>query len=173
LTIGAPDYLVAASVEMEDIQKVITSLRALRKDAGVPEKEFVRALIHGGKPENIEGIRINEMVRKNQEIIKSLARILELVVSGPLTQGHIRAESDFDVAIEYEKKVDVPAERARLTRDIAKYEKGMAAAERQLGNEAFLSKAPAQVVEGLKKQATETQLLLETARAALNALPPE
>jgi len=66
--------------------------------------------------------------------------------------------------------VDVAAERERLTRDIAKYEKGMAAAERQLGNEGFLSKAPAQVVEGLKKQAAETKALLEKARAALDGL---
>ena len=58
-----------------------------------------------------------------------------------------------------------------MTKDIAKYEKGLAAAERQLGNEGFLAKAPARVVEGLKKQESETRLLLEEARAALAALP--
>ncbi len=47
----------------------------------------------------------------------------------------------------------------------------MAAAERQLSNESFLQKAPPAVVEGLKKQEAETRLLLEKARAALNALP--
>ncbi len=57
-----------------------------------------------------------------------------------------------------------------MTRDIVKYEKGLAAAERQLGNESFLAKAPPQVVEGLKKQESETRLLLEKARAALSAL---
>jgi valyl-tRNA synthetase len=77
----------------------------------------------------------------------------------------------FEVAIQYNKQIDVPAERDRLTKDIAKYEKGLAAAERQLGNESFLAKAPAQVVEGLKKQEAETRLLLEKARAALDALP--
>ena len=69
--------------------------------------------------------------------------------------------------------IDVPAERERLTKDIARYEKGLAAAERQLGNEGFLAKAPAHVVEGLKKQEAETRLLLEKARAALDALPKE
>jgi valyl-tRNA synthetase len=80
---------------------------------------------------------------------------------------------DFDLGIKYERTIDVPAERERLTKDIAKYEKGLASAERQLGNEGFLAKAPAQVVEGLKKQEAETRLLLEKARAALAALPPE
>jgi valyl-tRNA synthetase len=76
-----------------------------------------------------------------------------------------------DVAVVYEKKIDIVAERERLTKDIARYEKGMAAAERQLDNEAFLAKAPAHVVEGLRKQKAETHLLLEKARAVLAALP--
>jgi valyl-tRNA synthetase len=75
------------------------------------------------------------------------------------------------VAAIYERTIDVAAERERLTKDIAKYEKGLAAAERQLGNESFLAKAPPQVVEGLKKQEAETRHLLEKARAALNSLP--
>jgi valyl-tRNA synthetase len=70
-------------------------------------------------------------------------------------------------------KIDLAAERERLTKDIARYEKGLAAAERQLGNEGFLAKAPAHVVEGLKKQEAETRLLLEKARAALEALPKD
>ena len=79
----------------------------------------------------------------------------------------------FDVAVIYERTIDVVAERERLTKDIAKYEKGLASAERQLGNEGFLAKAPAHVVEGLKKQEAETRLLLEKTRAALDALPGE
>ncbi len=63
-----------------------------------------------------------------------------------------------------------PLRRERLTRDIAKYEKGLISAERQLGNKSFLDKAPAKVVEGLKKQEAETRLLLEKARAALESL---
>jgi valyl-tRNA synthetase len=78
---------------------------------------------------------------------------------------------DFDVAVIYERTVDVPAERARLTKDIEKFEKGIAAAERQLGNEGFLAKAPVHVVEGLKKQESETRALLEKARDALATLP--
>jgi valyl-tRNA synthetase len=42
-----------------------------------------------------------------------------------------------------------------------------------LGNEGFLAKAPAQVVEGLKNQEAETRLLLEKARATLDALPKD
>jgi len=90
----------------------------------------------------------------------------------PLATGKIHSEADFDVTTVYQATIDVPSERDRLTKDIARYEKGIAAAERQLGNESFLAKAPANIVEGLKKQEAETRLLLDKARAALEALPP-
>jgi valyl-tRNA synthetase len=69
--------------------------------------------------------------------------------------------------------VDVAAERERLTKEIAKLEKNVVSAERQLGNESFLAKAPAHIVEGLKKQLDENRLLLKKAREALDGLPPE
>jgi valyl-tRNA synthetase len=161
----------AALVEMEDIQKVITSLRALRKDAGVPEKELVPARIQAGRPGNVEGIRINSAVRFNQDIIKSLARISDLQVGGPLTQRHIRSESNFDVSLDFDAPIDIPAERDRLTKEIAKLEKALTAAERQLSNEPFLAKAPAHIVEGLKKQQAQNTSLLAKTKAALEALP--
>ena len=65
----------------------------------------------------------------------------------------------------------MPAERERLHKEIAKLEKGLQAAERQLGNQAFLAKAPAAVVDGLKKQQAETAALYEKAKASLVALP--
>jgi valyl-tRNA synthetase len=87
-----------------------------------------------------------------------------------------RSGPDYEVAVipdGSEKKIDVAAERERLTKEIAKYEKGLMSAERQLGNDVFLSKAPPPVVEGLKKQEADTRLLLEKARAALIVLPKE
>jgi valyl-tRNA synthetase len=111
-------------------------------------------------------------VAHHGEIFRQLAKVQDVRL-GPTTYEKSRSEANFDVAIDYEATIDIPAERERLTKDILKYEKGLAAAERQLGNDAFLSKAPAHVVEGLKKQEAETRLLLEKAQAALKALPKE
>ncbi|HMF64398.1 MAG TPA: hypothetical protein VK608_09945, partial [Edaphobacter sp.] len=62
-------------------------------------------------------------------------------------------------------------ERERLTKDLVKYEKGLVASERQLGNEAFMAKAPTHIVDGLRKQASETKILHDKTKAALEALP--
>jgi valyl-tRNA synthetase len=166
---------------MKYLQKVITSIRVLRKEVGVPDKKLVdkvyfhpnRGTIPPGSGESVEGDRYYMVAQRNIDILKNLARVSELVESSPLTQKHIHSEPNFDVGIDYEATIDIPAERERLTKEIAKYEKGLISAERQLGNEGFLAKAPANVVEGLKKQEAETRLLLEKARAALKNLTGE
>jgi len=115
---------------------------------------------------------LKPIAEENRDIIEKLARVSELRFVAELTAGLSKhSTAGFDVAVVYERTIDVPAERDRLTKDIAKYEKGVAAAERQLGNEGFLAKAPAHIVEGLKKQEAETRLLLDKARAALDGLP--
>jgi valyl-tRNA synthetase len=154
--------------DMSLLQAIITGIRARRKENGVEEKAItdieVDPLGTGKK-----------VVVANQIIIQRLAKVGELrLVNRIFSEGLLMySHPDFDLGIKYERTIDVPAERERLTKDITKYEKGLAAAERQLGNEGFLAKAPAHVVEGLKKQEAETRLLLEKARAALNALPEQ
>ena len=153
------------------LQGFVTEVRALRKALAVPENEWVRIQFYPN-PEGGGGTW-GELVNR-PFLYKSLTRVSEIeFVQSPLTGANARSTPQFDVAVVYEKKIDVAAERERLTKDIARYEKGLAAAERQLGNEGFLAKAPAHVVEGLKKQEAETRLLLEKAKAALEALPKE
>ena len=69
------------------------------------------------------------------------------------------------MAVVYERQIDVPAERERLTKDLAKFEKGLKAAERQLGNEAFMAKAPAHIVEGCGSRRRRRRMLYDKAKA--------
>jgi valyl-tRNA synthetase len=154
--------------EMNAVQGIVTAFRALRKDSGVPEKEFVPGQL---KPDPERGMNAASVASHHGNIFRHLAKVSEVRL-GPITFEKVRSEANFDIAINFVATIDVQAERDRLTKDIARYEKGIASAERQLGNESFLAKAPAQVVEGLKKQESETRMLLEKARAALAALPP-
>jgi valyl-tRNA synthetase len=156
----------SAQVEMELVQGLIVEVRALRKELGVEEK--------AATPIELLVVRTREeqTVAQNAAIVERLARVSEIRFVDAITAGLSKHHTaNFDVGVVYERTIDVAAERERLTRDIAKYEKGLAAAERQLGNEGFVAKAPAHIVEGLKKQEAETRLLLEKATAGLAALP--
>ena len=70
----------------------------------------------------------------------------------------------------YERKIDVAAECERLKKELEKIEKGIAGGLRQLGNEQFLAKAPAQVVENLRKQQQELGVLQEKTRSKMEEL---
>jgi valyl-tRNA synthetase len=81
-----------------------------------------------------------------------------------------RSTSRFDVHAIYEKKIDVAAERARLTKELEKVAKQLASSQGRLGDEQFLSKAPPHVVEGLRKQVEEATILREKIVAKLKEL---
>ncbi len=156
-----------ALIDMGVLQSLIVEVRALRKEIGVDEKSIAPIEVRVGQGDR-------GVIEENSEIIAKLARVSEVrFVDAVAAEFSKHQTAGFDVAVVYERTIDVGAERERLTKDIARYEKGLAAAERQLGNPSFLAKAPAEIVEGLKKQEMETRLLLEKARIALASLPPE
>jgi valyl-tRNA synthetase len=156
--------------QMSVIQGVVTALRAQRKEVGVPEKDSVPARIYI----NEDGSLVSSTLRNesNRKLCEALAKVdLSVLHTTPPPGLKVRSEPGFDLVVDYERTMDVGAERERLEREIAKYERGLTAAERQLGNQEFLSKAPARVVEGLRKQEAEMRLLLDRSRSALDALP--
>jgi len=154
-----------AMAEMSLVKDLIGEVRALRKEIGAEEKAVTPIEVRISE-------QLKPLIEKNSGVVERLARVAEIRYVAEFSEGLAKhSTTSFDVAVIYERTIDVPAERARLTKDIEKYEKGLAAAERQLGNEGFLAKAPANVVEGLKKQQAETKLLLDKAQTALKELP--
>ncbi len=153
-----------AAAAMTTMQDLITTIRALRKDLGVPEKESTPIALHANN-------RVIALADANQDMLSRMARVNSIdFTADPLSGTNARSTADFDVAVVYERHIDIPAERERLTKDLAKYEKGIEAANRQLNNESFMAKAPAHIVEGLRKQHAETKTLYDKTKSALDSL---
>jgi valyl-tRNA synthetase len=151
---------------MNLLQELIVMVRAARKEIEVPEKEFAPIRVSAADPEQ------SNIASKNANILAKMARVATVeIVRQTLTGPGTRSTAAFDVQVIYERTIDVPAERERLTKDLAKFNKGLEAAEKQLSNEGFLARAPEHIVAGLKKQQAETLALKEKAEAALAALP--
>jgi valyl-tRNA synthetase len=152
---------------IETLQELIVTVRGLRKEIGVPEKEATPIRVFSNSD-------AATLAQSNADMLAKLCRVSAVeLASASLSGESTRSTPTFDVEVVYARQIDVPAERERLTKDLAKYEKGLQAADRQLGNEAFMAKAPAHIVEGLRKQSTETRILYDKAKAALDALPVE
>ncbi|MDQ2834380.1 MAG: valine--tRNA ligase [Acidobacteriota bacterium] len=150
--------------DMEILQQIIVAVRSLRKDLAVPEKEIVPIHIHLADP-------YKWLLEREFEAIAKLARVGSIELADQAVSGaNTRSTPDFDVAVIYERQIDVPAERERLTRELARLEKILTTSEQRLSDEVFLAKAPPHIIEGLKKQAADTRTLYEKTQTALASL---
>ncbi|MGH9587251.1 MAG: valine--tRNA ligase [Acidobacteriaceae bacterium] len=163
--------------EMLQLQLLITEFRALCKELSVPKGQAVPGYVLGisiGKARTGIGISAS-FVQRNEEILKRLTPVHPIFeIEAQERDGSLAnlfwRQGKFEIAIDYQKPVDISAERERLQKLLDNYDKVLANANRQLNNETFLKKAPGKIVDGLKKQAAEAADLREKTAEALEAL---
>jgi valyl-tRNA synthetase len=151
-----------AEQQMSVLQEIIVNIRNIRAEMKVEPKVKTPAQLFA----NAE---VQKLAEENRGMIERLASVDGLEFTGqPLreTPG-ARTTVNFEVAIIYEQKIDIAAERERLMKELKKLEGEQANGQRQLGNDQFLSKAPANVVEGLRRRAAEVQGLIEKIKTTL------
>ena len=138
------------------MQAVITEVRRFRNDQGVKATAKIPGrLITSGELAKYAGAM--------GYVLKLEAK--EFVPTASFEIGSVKCELDLSGT------VDVPAERARLTKDLATAQKDQQTAEVKLGNEGFMAKAPMEVVAEIKERLVKTQSEIERITAALAALP--
>jgi valyl-tRNA synthetase len=155
-----------AETEMAILQDLIVNVRNVRAELKVEPK--VKVPIEIFAPES--GIR--NMIEQNRVALERLANVerITFVDSSLARHAGARSTARFDVHVVYERKVDVAAERERLTKELDKIEKEFANNQRQLSNEQFLAKAPAKVVEGLRRREQELIGLIAKIKRQLDEL---
>ncbi|MGH9571438.1 MAG: valine--tRNA ligase, partial [Candidatus Angelobacter sp.] len=154
-----------AEEEVAMLQDLIVNVRNLRAEMKVEPRAKTPVRVHAP-------YYVRLLFQENHGMIERLANVerIEFAVESLSNAAGTRSAPKFDVMLVYERKVDAAAEKERLSKELGKLEAQLASAQRQLGNQQFLAKAPATVVDGLKKQATETALLIEKDRIALASL---
>ena len=138
------------------LQEVITEVRRFRNDQGIKTSQKIPGRL---------------VVPSDLAPYAAGAEFLLKLESGDFTPsakleiGEIRAEFDLTGSI------DVAAERARLTKDLATAEKDRATATAKLGNEGFMAKAPENVVAEIRERLTKCDQDIERIKAQLASLP--
>jgi valyl-tRNA synthetase len=157
---------LAAETEMSILQDLIVSVRNVRADLKVEPKMKVPIEVFAHEP------RLRRMIEHNRGAVERLGSVEKITFAeGSLAKrAGARSTARFDVHVVYERKIDVAAERERLMKDLEKIEKEFANNQKQLSNEQFLAKAPAKVVEGLRKRAEELAVLRDKTRSKLDEL---
>jgi valyl-tRNA synthetase len=126
----------SAEREMTLLQDIVTAARALRADHKVDKKPLLTGVLYCTRPVQLDAI-------------ERLANVKLTLESGapPKLEGAVRSSPDFDLVLEMPKAAN---QRERLLKENIELEKVIANSERQLGNEAIVSKMPEKVVETLR-----------------------
>jgi valyl-tRNA synthetase len=133
--------------EFERVQELVTSFRVMRSDMKLDMRIKLAAEYHGFFPE------VTATIQGHLDGIRRLANLTELsFLPSRLAEGGglVRLFSLYELKIVHTVLVDHEAELARLKKEIEGLEKAIASKERQLGDETFLGKAPAKIVDGLR-----------------------
>jgi len=157
---------LASETEMAILQDLIVSVRNLRAELKVEPKVKVPIDLFAHEA------AIRTMVEHNHGAVERLANVekITFVANSLAKLPGARSTARFDVHVVYERKIDVAAECERLKKELDRLEKGIANGQRQLGNEQFLAKAPANVVDNLRKQQQEMAVLQQKAASKLKEL---
>ena len=148
---------LAAETSMAIVQDLIVSVRNLRAELKVEQKQKVPIQVY------TQDAEIKSLLDQNRGAIERLANVESRHFRAKLVgePAGARSTARFDVHVIYEKKIDVGAERERLKKELEQIEKEIANGRRQLWNEQFLVKAPAKVVDGMRKRAQELAVMRE------------
>ena len=157
---------LTAETKMSILQDLIVSVRNLRAELKIEPKVKVPIQVFAHDAET------QALIAENQEAIRRLGGVESVaeVEQSAATQAPSRSTARFDVRVIYEKKIDVAAECQRLKKELEQMEKEFANGQRQLSNEAFLAKAPAKVVEGMRRRAEELEGLRAKTKSKLDEL---
>jgi valyl-tRNA synthetase len=123
-----------AEASVARLQLIVTEVRRFRADQGLKPAQRVEARTDG--------------LGEHERLVQAMARLAD-------AGADFRATAKLTVAgavveLDTRGSIDVTAERARLGKDRAAAEKEITQAQAKLGNEGFLSKAPADVVAKLR-----------------------
>ncbi len=154
-----------AETEMAILQDLIVSVRNIRAELKVEQKAKLPVEIFAEPA-------IRALIERNQGALERLANVdgITFVDESLAKAAGARSTARFEARVIYERKIDVAAERERLTKELDKMTAELARGTAQLNNEAFLAKAPEKVVEGIKRRKGELEMLIAKARAALGEL---
>jgi valyl-tRNA synthetase len=154
-----------AEAEIEWMVRLIEETRSTRSQLNVPAGAKIPMLLIGA--DEVSEARLE----RYQDLIDRMCRLEYSTSDEAAPPGSVTFVLDgATVALPLEGVVDLPAEAARLKKEIAKRDGELAKMDGKLNNEAFVSKAPEEVVEELRERREEEALTRTKLAAALRQI---
>jgi valyl-tRNA synthetase len=152
---------------MDTLQDLISQVRRLRKEYGVPESAEVQVSV-GGVPKEFEATLASEL-----SAIRRLARVGSVDLDGGGMEGagaHAVLRNGMEIYVPLEGVIDLERERERLKGEIQRLRGQLKGTEAKLENQGFLEKAPEEVIAKEREKATSFQDQISKLQEKLSAI---
>ena len=150
----------AAEAWMAALKQAVDAVRQLRSEMGISPASKVPLIAAG------DTVQLADYA----SYIKALAKLESVTIMQQLPDDDapVMLAGDFKLMLKVE--IDVAAEKERLGKEIARLQSEITKANAKLGNESFVARAPATVVEQEKARVAEFAANLEKLQAQLTKL---
>jgi valyl-tRNA synthetase len=154
-----------AEAEIEWMVRLIEETRSTRSELNVPAGAKVPLLLLGADAPT------QARLERYQDLIDRLARLEYSTSAEAAPKGSVTfVLNGATVALPLEGVVDLPAEAARLAKEIGKLDADIGKMDQKLGNADFVAKAPEEVVEELRERRDDAAASAAKLRHALNQI---
>jgi valyl-tRNA synthetase len=141
------------------VQTLVTEIRRFRADQGLPPSKRVPARLVGG----------NDQVNSFAASLTKLTAAEDGFAATASIEAAL-AHASVHVELDTSSTIDVAAEIARSEKDVAVARKEAQDTAARLGNESFMAKAPAPVVDKIRARAAKAAADIDRLTARLTTL---
>ncbi len=156
-----------AEARFARVQSLVTAVRSVRAEYGVPPSRTVRAFVRPGNPAAYEAFTAERVT------IQRLAKIhgLQLGTAAPAEAGaHAVLADGTEVFVPLGDAIDLGRECDRLRLELERLDRQMRASAAKLGNAQFVARAPPEVVERERTKGAALREQRQVLAAKLEAL---
>ena len=146
---------------VERAKEIVTGVRAVRASKNIPPKDALELRLVGAG-------EIDERIKSLVIKLANLSAFVTGAEKDPAAAQFMVGTDEFNIPLT--ACIDVEAERAKITKEIAYLEGFKASVEKKLSNERFVNGAPAAVVENERHKLSDAESKLAALRATLAAL---
>ncbi len=153
-----------SDAEIDWMIRFVTDIRSVRAEMNVPAGAKLSLLISGASETT------QQRIAKHEETLKRLAR-LDAIGFGDAPKGALQIVLDeATLALPLAGVIDIAGEQTRLGREIEKLNAEITQLDQRLGNQQFVARAPAHVVEEQRERRAEAEAGTLRLRQALDRL---
>ena len=143
----------AAASEIDWLIRVVVAIRSARSDLNVPAGGKFAVKVQGA-----DATTLDKVTRHNNQLVRQANLESIEPLQGDLPKGAAQIVVDeVTYVLPLEGLIDISAETARLQKAIEKAEAAIAKVDKQLSNENFVNKAPAEAIEKAKASRAEAE----------------